>query len=108
MGYAGAVYLVQEVCNALFDALFHILPLASEMDKTSPTPARLEQALPWDEAARMTLDTLVNQQPVLVRISAAKRLRDAAEHEARRTGNDIVTAETLARASAFLATGHAA
>ncbi len=79
MGYAGATYIVQEVCNAMFDALFHILPLAAEMDKVAATPARIKTGVPWDEDARDELDRHIDAQPVLLRISAAKRMRDRVE-----------------------------
>jgi chlorophyllide a reductase subunit Z len=80
MGYSGAVYLIQEVCNALFDALFNILPLGTEDAST-------------------LLDEMVEAQPVLVRISAAKRMRDAAEQAARDAGESRVSARRLALSS---------
>lgn len=95
MGYSGATYLVQEVCNALFDALFHILPLAKNLDQVEQTKTRVQAVLIWDEDANKELDRLVAVQPVLIRISAAKQLRDSIERAARANGDNRVTKETV-------------
>ena len=99
MGYSGAVWLVQEVCNGLFDALFNILPLATQMDQVAATPARSRE-LPWDPQAKAEFDRIVEAQPVLVRISAARTLRDLAEARARASGASAVRTEDLKSAGA--------
>jgi chlorophyllide a reductase subunit Z len=93
MGYAGAAYIIQEFCNALFDALFHILPLGTEMDKVDPTPTRagVLDTVPWDDEAIALLDDKVENEPFLVRISAAKRLRERIESDARQAREGRIT-----------------
>lgn len=103
MGYSGACYLMQEVCNGLFDALFNILPLGTELDRVAATPARAQTTLSWAADAQEALDGLVDEQPVLVRISAAKRLRDAAEQNARGSGARVVEINHLRQARGELA-----
>ena len=111
MGYAGSVYLIQEVCNCLFDALFNILPLGTEMDKVDPTPAKLQssiQAMPWEQEAQELLNKLISKQPVLTQISAAKKIRDEAEFEARKQNIERVTVACLQKSSFSLAEGEMA
>jgi chlorophyllide a reductase subunit Z len=107
MGYSGATYLIQEVCNALFDALFHILPLGSEMDRVEPTLARGVSAsnASWSDEAQDALRELVQHQPVLLQISAAKRLRDLAEKLARQAGQSKIETDCVNAAAKELGLG---
>lgn len=97
MGYAGATYILQELCNALFDALFHILPLGTELDKVEATHSRLETSnnivIRWEEDAQRALDEKLKTEPILVQISKAKTLRDKAERLVRERGLESVTKE---------------
>ncbi len=91
MGYAGAVYVMQEYCNAFFDALFNILPLGTDLDKIDATPVRDALTMAWDDDARALLERRIADEPFLVRISAAKRLREQAEAHARAVGEPRVS-----------------
>jgi chlorophyllide a reductase subunit Z len=72
--------------------------LGTELDKIEATLGRasVESTIPWEPEAQDLLDALLEQQPVLVRISAAKRFRDQAERDARETGRSHVQAERFA------------
>lgn len=110
MGYAGATYIVQEYCNALFDALFNILPLGTELDAIDSTLVRADasEGRPWDADAEAMLRTYIATQPFLVQISAAKRVRDFAERQARLNGDDRITTELVEVTLAAVREGRAA
>jgi chlorophyllide a reductase subunit Z len=71
--------------------------LGCELDKVDATPSRLQRELRWTDGAQQILDELVAAEPILVRISAAKRLRDTAELAAQRAGATEVDATHLPR-----------
>jgi len=108
MGYGGATYVVQEVCNALFDALFNILPLGTQLDNIESTPANVDRELRWHPDAQQALDRIVAAKPVLIRISAARQLRDAIELKARNAGLDEVSLELVREVAGDSGAGQAA
>lgn len=105
MGYSGATWMIQEVCNSLFDVLFNILPLSSELDAVEATTTRVSKDVFWSAEAQKLLDDFVTEEPVLVRISAAKRLRDAAEKAAKSESKESVGEEHVRLAQRHISVG---
>ena len=72
------------------------LPI-SELDKIDSTPSRVnaDKPITWSDEAHALLEELIEAEPVLVRISAAKQMRDRAEREARQSGRTSVELDRL-------------
>jgi len=105
VGYAGAVWLLQTVCETLFDTLFANLPTsyAPPVRATKPTSAILRDApevvtgvgkgqnsvLTWTDAAKALAEKTTKRVPFFVRVSVTKKLRSEAEALARARGTDV-------------------
>jgi len=113
VGYAGAVWLLQTVCEVLFDTLFANLPTsyAPPQKATKPTAELLGDApgvtlesgkgqnsvLSWSDEAKALAEKTTKRVPFFVRVSVTKKLRSEAEALARErgTGVDVSVVEEI-------------
>jgi len=91
MGHSGAVFLLQEIVNALYDMLFNFLPLNRKSDSAAPSPRKME----WNADAEALLNEAVKKAPFISQISFGRELKKKAEEQALRQGKEAVTAETV-------------
>lgn len=117
MGYHGAVYVVQEIVNRLYDTLFNFLPLDTAYAKApaggppmgGPPKGGPPSGngggghgganpgnLPWTDEAKAVLDTALEKMPFLTRISASRELQMKVEAAARARGVKEVDAALAA------------
>jgi chlorophyllide a reductase subunit Z len=87
MGYRGAVYVVQEIVNRLYEALFHFLPVdaayAQLRGENLAAQSNAPGNLPWQPEAKTLLDAALENLPFLPRISASRQLQMQVEVLAR-------------------------
>ena len=105
VGYAGAVWLLQVVCETLFDTLFANLPTsyAPPQRALKPTAEIMREGhgtvagagkgqnsvVAWSDEAKALSEKTVKRVPFFVRVSVTKKLRSEAEHLARERGSDV-------------------
>jgi chlorophyllide a reductase subunit Z len=98
MGYSGAVYLVQEIVNRLYEALFNFLPVdsayAQRANGTAP-PATRPGNLPWQPEAKALLDAALEKLPYIPRISASRQLQMQVEALAQQRAEMVITPELV-------------
>ena len=116
VGYAGAVWLLQTVCEILFDTLFANLPTsyAPPQNAQKPTSEIMRDGhdagsdvgkgqnsvISWSDDAKALSEKTVKRVPFFVRVSVTKKLRAEAEKMARERGGivDVAIVEEVVAA----------
>jgi chlorophyllide a reductase subunit Z len=96
MGYAAPPTCCRNTATPCSTRCSTSSPLGTELDKIAHAGAAGDV---WEPEAQALLDARVEREPFLIRISAAKRLREQVEAAARDAGEARVTRE---RAAQFL------
>jgi len=90
MGHSGAVYLLQEIVNALYEMLFNFLPLNRRSAVEEPM-----QKVAWSDEANALLNEIVKKAPFISQISYGRDLKRKAELLTLKQGKACVTPELL-------------
>lgn len=105
MGYRGAVYLVQEIVNRLYDTLFNFLPVDGAYAKggaggppQGPPQGASPGNMPWQPEAKALLDAALEKLPYIPRISASRELQMKVEGLAGSRGEKEITASLVEEA----------
>jgi chlorophyllide a reductase subunit Z len=91
MGHSGAVYLLQEIVNALYDMLFNFLPL----NRRGPAGEDSTGKVTWSNEANALLNEIVKKAPFISQISFGRELKRKAEQFVLKQGKNNVTPEIL-------------
>jgi chlorophyllide a reductase subunit Z len=105
VGYAGAVWLLQCVCETLFDVLFANLPTSAAPPERATVPTKdlmldataasasqgkgQNSVIGWTDDAKALTEKTLKRVPFFVRVSVNKKLRSEAEKIARDRGTDV-------------------
>ncbi|NTW52486.1 MAG: chlorophyllide a reductase subunit Z [Chlorobiaceae bacterium] len=91
MGHSGAVWMIQEIVNSLYDMLFNFLPITRrQKDAAVQAPP-----VSWTPEANAMLEEIVKKAPFISQISFGRELKRKAEAHAATLGKDTVTPELL-------------
>ncbi len=90
MGHSGAVYLLQEIVNSLYDMLFNFLPLNRRTAVEEPA-----QKVAWSNEANALLNDIVKKAPFISQISYGREIKRKAELLTLKQGKECVTPELL-------------
>ncbi|MBC8044000.1 MAG: chlorophyllide reductase subunit Z, partial [Rhizobacter sp.] len=91
MGFSGAVYVVQEIVNLLYEMLFSFLPSQKQGFEFVDSEKKFE----WTREAKAVLEEKTKRAPFISQISFSRDLKTKAELYAQKNGIDKITAEVL-------------